>query len=185
MAKKQQAKKIDGKAETMQGVPSGGVQEQPAVIPPAIEVVEEPPPAKPPAQIRKERRGAKVAMAEEETVPSVLPIDGTETSEVFEARIKAEKIAALEEEVAEVANGRELGTVVWQFETQAGGKAGTSLKFYRACKLNEIETGQPCNFVRPVSAPVQKVAQGTKQGFAPMGVQPQAMKTKNCPGCNK
>lgn len=184
MAKKQQAKKVTGKKETMQDVPSGGVQEQGEVLPPVIETVEELP-AKTPAQVRKERQGAKVAMEVEETVPSVLPIDGTETQEVFEARIKAEKIAALEEEVAAVANGRELGTVVWQFETQAGGKAGTSLKFYRACKLNEIETGQLCNFVRPVAAPVQKVAQGTKQGFAPMGVQPQAMKTKNCPGCNK
>ena len=181
-------KALKGTKETMPGAPGKGEQLQRSNLPPVAEETVE---AKPnPAEVRakvKERKAAvpETGGKEQQLQHEVSPTDGTETEEVFQARIKAEKIAALNLEVETLAAGREHNKVVHQFENLAGGKVGTNLAFYLRCKMNEIETGQPCNFVRPVAPPVQQLQPTGKVGFAPIGGTVQAMKTtKNCPGKN-
>lgn len=179
-------KALKGTKETMPGAPGKGEQVQPSNLPPVAEETVEANPN--PAEVRAKAKERKAAAPEAEgvpPVPAVSPTDGTETEEVFQARIKAEKIAALNLEVETLAAGREYNKVVHQFENLAGGKVGTNLAFYLRCKLNEIETGQPCNFVRPIAPPVQQLQPTGKAGFAPIGGQAQTMKTtKNCPGKN-
>lgn len=88
-------------------------------------------------------------------------------------------LSALESEVSEITQGRNPSSVVWQFELSDGRKGGSTMKFYQDCKENEIRTGTPCQFVRPISAPVNVALSGKMATIAPT-----AMKAaKKCPTC--
>lgn len=95
-----------------------------------------------------------------------------------EAALKAKAVQALQAEVNAIAAGRPLEAVVYRFNKKNGTQAGSSLKYYLACKLNEIENPeQPCDFTSPAGPPAE-ILQGAKLPAAQKGAKP---KCPNCP----
>ena len=113
-------------------------------------------------------------IAELPVAPTVLPEENHEIQEKKDLLFK---------QVQAIAKGREWRNVVHSFMRRNGMKGGTNLQFYFDCKTTEIETGQECDFVEPVSEPMVQVVQRAN-GFAPMLSNPKAMKTRSCPTCN-
>ena len=90
-------------------------------------------------------------------------------------------LAELRSEVLTMTQGKDPADVVWQFEMTGGRKGGTSVQFYSDCKTHEIKTGTPCQYLRPVSAPVNIPASG---GMASIGA-PKMRAAKKCANCSK
>lgn len=101
-------------------------------------------------------------------LPSVQPAPPT----------KAEAIKALNAEVNAIAAGRPLESVVYRFNKRNGAQTGSSLKYYLACKLNEIENPeQPCDFISPAGPPMESLSGAGKSAA-------QALQAKKkCPNC--
>ena len=113
-------------------------------------------------------------------MPPLSKTDFTETPEAYEARIKQEKIKALQEEVAKLAGGKPAGGVVFRFKT-AKGETGSNLGYYLDCKKHEIETGTPCNLLEPLGPPVEATIKASR-GMQPLGSQ-SPVKTSFCKNC--
>ena len=109
-----------------------------------------------------------------------LPTPDTETPSVDPFPIQ-DALAELNSEVLTMTQGKDPANVVWQFELRNGNRGGTTVKFYKDCKTHEIKTGTPCQYLRPVSAPVNIPASG---GMASIGA-PKMRAAKKCANCSK
>lgn len=100
---------------------------------------------------------------------------------VIEPFQNQDALAELNSEVLTMTQGKDPANVVWQFELRNGSRGGTTVQFYKDCKTHEIKTGNPCQYLRPVSAPANVPASGN---MATAGA-PKMRAAKKCAGCNK